>query len=147
MSFDVGEFLLQSVPFARELGITFDKVSKGVAICRLPDRPELHNHVGGPHAGALFTLAESASGAATLSLFGSELSRAVPLVTTSTVTYRKLAMGEIVAEAHLDASREEVLAELDAGRRPEFRVTVTLTNADGLTVSDLTVTWTLRPTA
>lgn len=145
MSFDVGAFLLETVPFARTLGITFDKVGEGTAVCRLPDRPDLHNHVGGPHAGALFTLAETASGAAMLSVLGDQLSRAVPLTTTSTVHYRKFAKGEVVAEARLLATREEIVSQLDAGERPEFEVAVDLTNAEGTPVSDLTISWTLRP--
>ncbi|MGW5485411.1 DUF4442 domain-containing protein [Streptosporangium sandarakinum] len=145
MTFDVGAFMLESVPFARTLGISFDTVEPGRATARMPDRADLHNHVGGPHAGALFTLAESASGAAVLSAFGDQLSRATPLAAGATIRYVKLAMGEVVAEARLGASREEVLAELDAGRRPEFEVTVGIGTADSTPVAEMTVTWTLRP--
>ncbi|MEU8250484.1 DUF4442 domain-containing protein [Nonomuraea sp. NPDC048916] len=145
MSLDVGDFLLQAVPFARTLGITFDHVGDGRAVCRLPDRTDLHNHLGGPHAGALFTLAESASGAAMLSALGDQLSRAVPMTTTATIHYRKPAMGEVVAEGRLLASRDDVIAQLDAGERPEFDVAVDVTNAEGVVVSSLTVGWTLRP--
>lgn len=115
MSHDVGALLLQTVPFARTLGITFDSVGDGQAVSRLPDRPDLHNHVAGPHAGALFTLAESASGAAMLSMLGDQLERAVPLATSATIEYRKLAKGEVHAEARLLATRDEVVAQLDAG--------------------------------
>lgn len=145
MSLDVGALLLQTVPFAQTLGIVFDSVEDGRAVCHVPDRAELHNHVAGPHAGVLFTLAESASGAAVLSSLGDQLSRAVPLPTTATISYRKVAKGEVRAEARLLADRAEVLAELDAGKRPVFDVEVEITNADGVVVSELTVTWTLRP--
>ncbi len=145
MSLDAGDLLLQTVPFARTLGITFDSAGDGRATCRMPDRADLHNHVAGPHAGALFTLAESASGAAMLSAFGDQLSRAVPLATASTIRYRKLAMGEVTAEARLLAAREDVVARLDAGERPEFDVEVAVKNADGELVANLTVGWTLRP--
>ncbi|GIH80572.1 DUF4442 domain-containing protein [Planobispora longispora] len=145
MTFDVGAFMLQSVPFARALDISFDKVEPGFAVCRMPDRADLHNHLGGPHAGALFTLAESASGAAMLSAFGDQLSRATPLAANAAIRYVKLAMGEVVAEARLQASREEVVATLDAGGRPEFDVTVEIKTADGTLVSEMTVAWTLRP--
>ncbi|MGP3920730.1 DUF4442 domain-containing protein [Nonomuraea sp. 10N515B] len=145
MSHDVGALLLQTVPFARTLGITFDSVGDGQAVSRLPDRPDLHNHVAGPHAGALFTLAESASGAAMLSVLGDQLERAVPLATSATIEYRKLAKGEVHAEARLLATRDEVVARLDAGERPVFDVAVDIKNADGALVSTLTVTWTLRP--
>jgi uncharacterized protein (TIGR00369 family) len=145
MSLDVGELLLQMVPFARTLGITFDSVGDGRATCRLPDREELHNHVAGPHAGALFTLAESASGAAMLSALGDQLDRAVPLATAATIDFRKLARGEVRAEARLLATRQEVVGKLDAGERPEFGVAVDVKNADGALVSAITITWTLRP--
>ncbi|MFB4285169.1 MULTISPECIES: DUF4442 domain-containing protein [unclassified Nonomuraea] len=145
MSVDVGALMLQSVPFAQTLGIVFDSVADGRAICHVPDRAEFRNHVGGPHAGVLFTLAESASGAAVLSSLGDQLSRATPLPTTATIEFRKVAEGEVRAEARLLASREEVVARLDAGERPVFDVAVEVTNADGVVVSALTVTWTLRP--
>ncbi|MFB9883484.1 DUF4442 domain-containing protein [Planobispora siamensis] len=145
MTFDVGAFMLQSVPFARTLDISFEKVEPGTAVCRMPDRADLHNHVGGPHAGALFTLAESASGAAMLATFGDQLSRATPLAANAAIRYVKLAMGEVVAEARLQASREEVVAKLDAGERPEFDVAVDIKTADGTLVSQMTVAWTLRP--
>ncbi|SEH03770.1 Acyl-coenzyme A thioesterase PaaI, contains HGG motif [Nonomuraea solani] len=145
MSLDVGALLLETVPFARTLGIVYDAVGEGRAVCHVPDRDAQRNHVGGPHAGVLFTLAESASGAAVLSLFGDQLDRAVPLPTTATIAYRKVALGEIRAEARVLAGREEVVARLDAGERPVFDVAVDLTNGDGTVVSSLTVTWTLRP--
>jgi acyl-coenzyme A thioesterase PaaI-like protein len=93
----------------------------------------------------LFTLAESASGAAMLSMFGDQLSRAVPLPTTATIEFRKVALGEVRAEARVLASREDVVATLDAGARPVFDVLVEIKNAEGTVVSALTVTWTLRP--
>lgn len=145
MSTDIGELLLGSVPFARTLGVVFDAVSEGRAVCRVPDREDLHNHVNGPHAGVLFTLAETASGAAVLSVFGDQLAHAVPLPTTATIDFRKLATGEIRAEARLLADREEVLGRLAAGERPVFDVAVDMTDAQGAPVSALTITWTLRP--
>ncbi|GAA4598888.1 DUF4442 domain-containing protein [Planotetraspora phitsanulokensis] len=142
---DIAAFLLDSVPFARLLGVTFDSVGTGTAVARLPDRDDLHNHVGGPHAGALFSLAESASGAAMLSAFGDQLSRAVPLATVAAVRYLKLAKGEVTASATLRADRDEVVARLDAGERPEFDVAVDIRDAAGTVVSEVTVSWTLRP--
>ncbi|MEO3870299.1 DUF4442 domain-containing protein [Nonomuraea sp. B12E4] len=145
MSLDVGALLLEMVPFARTLGIAWDSVGDGRAICRLPDREELHNHVAGPHAGALFTLAETASGAAMLSVFGDQLERAVPLATSARVEYRKVAKGEVRAEARVLRAREGVVGALDAGERPEFDVAVDVRNGDGEVVCVLNVTWTLRP--
>lgn len=142
--------LLEAVPFARTLGIEFVEVvaeaDGGVrAVVRLPDAPEHHNHVGGPHAGAMFTLGETASGAVVLAAFGQVLDRAVPLAVTATIAYRKVALGPVRATARLGRAAAEVLAELDAGRRPEFPVEVEIGTEDGTITSELTVTWTLRP--
>jgi hypothetical protein len=39
----------------------------------------------------------------------------------------------------------DVLQELDAGTRPEFTVTVTITDGEGQKTTHMTVVWTLRP--
>ena len=80
----VAEGLRASVPFARTLGMEFVEVAPeaqgGVrAVVRLPDSSAHHNHIGGPHAGAMFTLGETASGAVVMAAFGELLDRAVPL--------------------------------------------------------------------
>ena len=56
--------LRTSVPFADHVGIELDTIDPGRAIARLPERLDSTNHIGSVHAGALFTLAEAASGAA-----------------------------------------------------------------------------------
>ena len=137
--------LLDVVPFARTLGIRFESVTPTSAVAVLPDTAEHHNHLGGPHAGALFTLAETASGAIVLAAFSSALDRAVPLAVRATIKYQKLAMGTVSAHASLQRPADAVLAELDAGQRPEFDVLVTLRNAEGTPTAEMTVTWTLRP--
>ena len=145
MTASIGETLLATVPFARTLGIEFTDISPDRAGARLPDLPEHRNHVGGPHAGALFSLGESASGAVVLGAFGDQLERAVPLAVGAQISYRKLAMGPITAIATLDLPPAEVIAALDAGDRPEFPVEVELAREDGAIVATMTVTWTLRP--
>lgn len=39
----------------------------------------------------------------------------------------------------------EVVAELDAGERPEFPVNIALTREDGAVTGEMTIVWTLRP--
>lgn len=136
---------LDSVPFARTLGVTFTDLDHGRAVMRLPDDAAHHNHVGGPHAGAMFTLGESASGAIVIGTFGDQLNRAVPLAVSAEIRYLKLAMGDVTAEAVLGRPREEVVAELDEGRRPEFPVDIELRTDDGTVTGRMTVLWTLRP--
>jgi acyl-coenzyme A thioesterase PaaI-like protein len=141
--------LLGTVPFARTLGVEFLEVTAdddGVrAVLRLPDSPAVHNHVGGPHAGAMFSLGETASGAVVLAAFADVLDRAVPLAVRAEIAYRKLAMGDVIATARLGRPVAEVTAELAAGTRPEFPVHIEIATAEGRTTTEMTVVWTLRP--
>jgi uncharacterized protein (TIGR00369 family) len=134
-----------TVPMVRTLNLEFGETTAERAVVRMPDQPDFRNHVGGPHAGAMFTLAESASGAIVLSAFGDQLSRAVPLAVKAEIGYRKLAMGAVTATAELGRPAAEVVAELDAGERPEFPVNVTITREDGAVTGEMIIVWTLRP--
>lgn len=141
----VGAAMGQSVPWVREVGITFGETTAQRCVAHLPDAPERHNHVGGPHAAMIFGLGETASGAVGLAAFGATMERATPLVVSSQVAYLKLAKGPLTATAELDRPAAEVLAELDAGTRPEFTVSVAITDAEGRETTRMTVVWTLRP--
>ncbi|MCX3064050.1 DUF4442 domain-containing protein [Streptomyces beihaiensis] len=141
----MGEMLATAVPMVRTLNLEFDEVTAERAVLRLPDQPDYHNHVGGPHAGAMFTLAESASGAIVLTAFGEQLSRAVPLAVRADIEYKKLAKGAVTATATLGRPVADVVAELDAGERPEFPVSIAITREDGAVTGEMTVVWTLRP--
>ncbi|SFY43151.1 DUF4442 domain-containing protein [Streptomyces atratus] len=143
----VGEMLVATVPMARTLNLEFLETTAERAVVRLPDQAEYHNHIGGPHAGAMFTLAESASGAIVIAAFGDQMSRAVPLAVKAEIGYKKLAKGVVTATATLGRPVAEVIAELDAGRRPEFPVAVEIQRADGAVTGEMTVVWTLRPNA
>ncbi len=134
-----------SVPMARTLKLEYLETSPERVVVSLPDQSEYHNHVGGPHAGAMFTLAESASGAVTLAAFADQLSRAVPLPVHVEMDFKKLAKGVLTATAELGRPAADVVAELDRGERPEFPVKVALTRADGAVTSEMTIVWTLRP--
>lgn len=137
---DIGEALLATVPFAATLGIKFIGPNQAV----LPDREDLHNHVAGPHAGALFALGETVSGAIVLGTFGDQLTRATPLAVRADIGYVKLARGEVTATATLRDDPAKVVAALDRGERPEFEVGVEITRGDGAVTATMTVVWTLR---
>ncbi|MFP5069357.1 DUF4442 domain-containing protein [Pseudonocardia nantongensis] len=137
--------MTQAVPWVSTAGITFGEITTERAVAHLPDRPDQQNHVGGPHAAVIFGLGETASGAIGLAAFAAAGDRAVPLVVRSEIGYLKLARGDLRAEAILTRSVGEVLAELDAGTRPEFTVDVSITDADGRETGRMSVVWTLRP--
>jgi len=142
---NIGELLAATVPMARTLGLEFLETTPDRAVVALPDQGAFHNHVGGPHAGAMFTLGESASGAIVLAAFGDQLSRAVPLAVSAQIAYKKLAKGRVTATAVLGRPASEVVAELDKGERPEFPVAIEIRREDGAVTGEMTVVWTLRP--
>lgn len=141
----VADAMTQAVPWVSTAGITFGEITAERVEAFLPDRPDQHNHVGGPHAAVMFGLGETASGAVGLAAFASAGDRAVPLVVRSEIRYLKLAKGELRAEAILTRPAGEVLAELDAGVRPEFTVDVTISDTNGVRTGAMTIVWTLRP--
>ncbi len=142
--------MLAAVPFARTLGLEFVEVAAEAdgavqAVVRLPDTTATHNHVGGPHAGAMFSLGETASGAVVVAAFAHVLDRATPLAVNADIAYRKLAMGSVRATARLARPVADVVAELDAGQRPEFPVHVDIATEEGKPTGEMTILWTLRP--
>ncbi|MFD3488897.1 MULTISPECIES: DUF4442 domain-containing protein [unclassified Streptomyces] len=140
----VGEMLAATVPMAKTLNMEFLETTAERAVVRLPDQPPFHNHVGGPHAGAMFTLGDTVSGAVVLAAFGDQLTRAVPLVVKAEISYKKLAKGVVTATATVDRPVAEVVAELDEGGRPEIPVTVVFNREDGAVTGEMTILWTLR---
>ena len=60
------------------------------------------------------------------------------------IDYKKLAMGTVTATATLGRPAAEVIAELDAGARPEFPVSIAIQREDGAVTGEMTVVWTLR---
>ena len=116
--------MLEAVPFARTLGIEFVEVAPeaegGVrAVVRLPDSPATHNHIGGPHAGAMFTLGETASGAVVLAAFGQLFDRAVPLAVRAEIAYRKTRHGP--GAGHRATRPAGGRGDRGTGRRPARR--------------------------
>ena len=135
----------QAVPMAGTLNLSFGELNSETAVVSMPDQQSYHNHVGGPHAGAMFTLAESASGVLIFHNFGDILDKATPLAVTETIRYLKLAMGEVTATATMGTPLEQILTELDEGKRPEFDINVSIATADGTETGQMAITWTLKP--
>jgi uncharacterized protein (TIGR00369 family) len=141
--------LPQLVPFVGTMGLEFVSLDDESAVLRLPDDPTTRNHVGGQHAGAVFTLGETAAGALVLRHFGEQLERVTPLAVEATIRYLSLSKGTVTATATTSADPSAVLAELEAGTRPEFDVEVVL-HSDAVEeplepTAAMTVRWTLRP--
>jgi acyl-coenzyme A thioesterase PaaI-like protein len=140
----IAQGMSQAVPFAGFLGIEVKKIVPGEAVAVLPERPELTNHVASQHAGALFTVAEAASGAAFVGAFAERMGDVTPLARSAEISYEKIANGPIEARATLGVPADEALATLDADGKVVFPCQIELTDADGQRVATATVEWHVR---
>ena len=140
----IARSMATAVPYIAHMGIEVTEMSEGGATALLPDRPELHNHVGSQHAGALFGVAETASGAAFVGAFAARMGDVTPLARSAQISYVKVARGPIEASAKLGTPAADALAALDADGRVDFSVEVELTDAEGETVATATVDWNVR---
>jgi len=140
----IAKGMTQAVPFAGHLNVEITEISGGEATVLLPDLPELKNHVGSQHAGALFTAAETASGAAFVGAFAERMGDVTPLARSAEIAYEKIANGEITAKATLGVDATEALANLDAEGKVEFPCEVEMTDGDGQRVATATVHWHVR---
>jgi acyl-coenzyme A thioesterase PaaI-like protein len=115
-SLDIPAIIHGSQGFVATLGPTVRSVDP--AQLRLDAGPELHNHLGGPHAAAIFGLGETTAFVVLLRVFGDLVEQgAVPLVKSSQIGYSAVATGPLLADGVLtgdEASARQALA--DRGR-------------------------------
>ncbi len=140
----IAQGMTQAVPFAGYVGVEVTSIAPGEAVVILPERAELTNHVGSQHAGALFTVAEAASGAAFVGAFVERMGEVTPLARSAEISYEKIAKGPIEAKAKLGVPAAEALATLDAEGKVVFPCEIEMTDASGLTVATATVHWHVR---
>lgn len=140
----IAKGLAMAVPFVDHLGLEITEMDAGEATVVLPRRPELTNHVGSQHAGALFTAAETASGAAFVGAFAVRMGDVVPLAKSAEIDYEKIANGPITASARLGIEAAAAIATLDAEGKVEFPCEVELADRDGNRVATATVHWHVR---
>jgi acyl-coenzyme A thioesterase PaaI-like protein len=88
-----------AVPFAKHVGIELLEIAPGKGVAILGETATSVNHIGSQHAGALFTLGETASGAAMAGTFADLMLNIRPVASDASLEYRKLARGKITAIA------------------------------------------------
>ena len=140
----IAKGMTQAVPFAGHLQLQITEISEGEATVLLPDLTELKNHVGSQHAGALFTAAETASGAAFVGAFAERMGDVTPLARSAEISYEKIANGEITARGRLGMPAADALATLDAEGKVEFPCEIELTDSEGTRVATASVRWHVR---
>lgn len=136
--------LAAAVPFNRHLALEYASVEPGKAEVRLADREEHRNHIGTLHAGALFTVAEAASGAAFVAAFAAQLADVVPVVESAEIRYSAPARGTVTATATLAAAYEDLLEELAREGKTRPPVEVRLVDGSGREVAVMKVRWNVR---
>jgi uncharacterized protein (TIGR00369 family) len=140
----IAKGMSQAVPFVGHLDLEIVSVSEGEATVVLPERPQLLNHVGSQHAGALFTVAETASGAAFVGAFAERMGELTPLARSAEISYEKIAKGPITARAKLGIPAAKAHETLDADGKVEFPCEIELTDSDGEVVAAADVRWHVR---
>lgn len=129
------------------LGVRAESIGRSRVVASLPDAAYLHNHVGGPHAGALFSVAESAAALMSGVVFGDLVGEYVLLVKDAQIHYRKLLRGTPYAEARFTGDEGAVRAALAENGRASFTIDVTIRDAAGTETGSMTATMALRAVA
>lgn len=118
----VDEVLDEHIPLGRALGIECALADdSGVVSLRMPLGRLSANHVGTLYAGALYTLAELAAGAA-VALIGRP--GLIPVLVGSGMDFRRAALTEVTCTAYAPFTREQLQAHLAADRRHSTEITV-----------------------
>lgn len=133
--------LATTVPFAAHTGVELISVADGEGEAILDQVDTSINHVGSQHAGALFTLGETASGAAMAGVFASSLFQIRPVAASANIVYEKIAKGTITAQAVAARPSEELRARLDSEGKVAFDIAVTLFDSEQRIVAQMTVNW------
>jgi len=133
--------MMDTLPLVRTLGIRIDDIGNGTSTVSMPDDPKLHNHLGTPHAGALFTLAETASGAAMAGGFADLILGLRPVAKESRIQYQKVAHGATRAEGRVPGDVAALKAELKQQGKVAFPVEVDIFDAAGTLAAQVQVDW------
>ncbi|MBY0241000.1 MAG: DUF4442 domain-containing protein [Burkholderiaceae bacterium] len=137
----IKQHMMETLPLVRTLGICIDSIGPGTAEVSMPDDGKLHNHLGTPHAGALFTLAETASGAAMAGGFAELIMGLRPVAKESRIQYQKVAKGATRASGRVPGDLAALKAQLAADGKIAFPVEVDIFDEHGTLAAQVQVDW------
>lgn len=138
--------LSRSVPFTKLLGIEITDISASDASVSMNVGSTLSNHVGIAHAGALFTICESASGAALAGALLPVIMQIRFVVRDARIDYLKPAKGQLWAKAVLVDEPASVLDRLQRTGRADVAVDVSARADDDTVVAKASFNWNLKMT-
>jgi uncharacterized protein (TIGR00369 family) len=137
--------VISSIPFVGLVDITVESAGPEQAVATMPWRTPIGNHVGTPHAGAMFTLAESCSGALACGLLAEQIAGGLLVVVKeSTIRYRRPVVGDARAVATLLTPAAEVIAAVNDEGRADFVVSVQILGTNGGDGATAEFTWAAR---
>lgn len=133
--------MMSSLPFVNLLGIQIEAIGPGTARVVMPADARLNNHLGSQHAGAVFTLAETASGAAMAGGFAELILDLRPVAKEAKIEYLKLLKGGTRAEGRVEGDLATLKQSLQANGKLAFPVQVEIFDAEGTLVAKVQVEW------
>ncbi len=135
--------VLDRIPYLKPHALEVSPEEGGVQVT-MPLAPALANHVGILHAGALFTLAETAAGVAAWGVIGGD--KAYVLLRESTVRFTRRAETEVRATATISpAAATAAIAAFAASGRADIEAEVVVVDESEEPVLHGRFDYALRP--
>jgi uncharacterized protein (TIGR00369 family) len=142
---DMQRLMNTTEPFLTYMGFEVVETSQGLAAVRLPLRREVTNHAGSAHGGAQYALGEATAIAVAATHFPAEFAQLDLLTANATITYQRLAQGDITARGALSAeAAERIQADFVKSGRVRFPATVEIADETGAIATTLTVECVVR---
>lgn len=131
------------LPLVEAIGARVIEAGPGYAKMEMPRSPLIVNHIGAFHAGALYTFAETAAGAAIAMSF--DLMAITVVNKRGEIRYCKLVTESVESEAALSQEEiDRVNHEIEKNGRALLPFSVALKNPDGATACEVAFDFLLR---
>ncbi len=141
---ELGAALAASVPFVATVGYRVTEIEGDRVTVTLPNRDDLHNHIGTAHAAVAYGAAETATGAVLLNAIGDRFGRVLPVLKNAEIRYTAPAAGVVSAVATpRRAPADAIAACLDEGRAL-LEVDCMIYSEDGSENAKASFTWYLK---
>jgi len=127
--------VLDSIPFVAKVGVRCESFAPGKIALSLPDAKVNQNHAASLHAGALFTLAETAGSAACAT--HPDLQNYQLMAKHFSVAYRSAPVGAVIARCHVTPElARTVLWGVTTTGKAEIDIPVEITDTRGEIVAE-----------